>query len=36
MLVLYYILCVGVDDAGCFAAFVAELKAELEDEKVLL
>jgi len=31
MLVLYYILRVGVDDAGCFAALVAELEAELED-----
>ena len=36
MLVMYYILRVGVDDAGCFAALVAELEAELEDEKALL
>jgi len=36
MLLMYYILRVGVDDAGCFTAPVAEPEAELEDEKVLL
>jgi len=32
MLVLYYIVWVGVDDAGCFTVFVAKL----EDEEALL
>jgi hypothetical protein len=36
MQVLYYILRIGVDDAGRFAVFVAELEAELEGEIVLL